>query len=44
MFQYIEMFWSFFGYDYVDDTKPTMTPMSMAKLPKNKFFNYVLTN
>ena len=44
MYKFLDLFWSIIGYGYVDETKPTMTPMSMAIIPKNKFFNYVLIN
>ena len=39
-----EYFWYILGYDDVGETTATMTPMSMAKIPKNKFFNYVVVN
>tara|TARA_B100000674_G_C37298944_1_gene671178 strand:+ start:148 stop:282 length:135 start_codon:yes stop_codon:yes gene_type:complete len=39
-----EYLWYFLGYDNVEESTATMTPMSMAKIPKNKFFNYVVVN
>jgi len=44
MFEYFEIFWTFLGYDYVDASKPTLTPHSMTNLPKNKFFNFVVSH
>ena len=43
MFEYFEIFWTVLGYDYVDTSRPTLTPNSMTNLPQNKFFNYVVS-